>query len=163
MTKRDDATGGRTRRPRVIGNPVARSPLLRKGGVHERSASGKRQRAKLSTYDALEEWLETRDDESSDEMEKGSFGSPFSVCSLRCRAKTISQVHFLQTGIAGNCTAKLCSSQRRSGIFWRRNVASTLVQRFTGSIARLTANSTAFAQLRGVQYPQSAPVAVPSR
>jgi hypothetical protein len=77
MSKRNDSTGGRTRRPRVIGNPVARSPLLRKGGVHERSASGKRQRAKLSTYDALEEWLETRDDESSDEMEKGSFGSPF--------------------------------------------------------------------------------------
>jgi hypothetical protein len=28
----------------VIGNPVARSPLLRKGGVHQRPRSGERQR-----------------------------------------------------------------------------------------------------------------------
>lgn len=28
-------------------NPVARSPLLGKGGVHEKSASAKRRRAKL--------------------------------------------------------------------------------------------------------------------
>ncbi|HVE50128.1 MAG TPA: hypothetical protein VNG69_10985 [Casimicrobiaceae bacterium] len=28
-------------------NPVARSPLLHKGGVHEKSTSAKRQRAKI--------------------------------------------------------------------------------------------------------------------
>jgi hypothetical protein len=77
MTKTKQVRDSRTRRPRVAGNPVARSPLLRKGGVHESSASGKRQRVRLSTQDAIGEWLETRDDELQDEMETGSFGSPF--------------------------------------------------------------------------------------
>ena len=34
-------------------NPVARSPLLGKGGVHERSPSGKRHRAKRELARAL--------------------------------------------------------------------------------------------------------------
>jgi hypothetical protein len=77
MSDNDSSKSRQTRWPRAKGNPVARSPLLRKGGEHERAASGKRQRAKLSTYDALEEWLEMQDDVTSEEADKGSFGSPF--------------------------------------------------------------------------------------
>lgn len=65
---------GRVRRP---GNPVARSPLLRKGGVHERSAGGQRARARLSTLTALEEWLEEREEAHGREQEEGGFGPPF--------------------------------------------------------------------------------------
>ncbi len=43
-----------------IRNTVARSPLLRKGGAHQRVRSGERQRDKLQTSDALQEWLEER-------------------------------------------------------------------------------------------------------
>ncbi len=43
------------RRPR---NPVALSPLLRKGGVHERSKSGIRAEAKQKLQDELEFWQE---------------------------------------------------------------------------------------------------------
>lgn len=32
--------------PRARGNPIARNPLMRKGGVHEKSRSAKRQQAK---------------------------------------------------------------------------------------------------------------------
>lgn len=42
----------------VIRNPVARSPLLRKGGPHTRSKTGQRVNARLSTRDAMDEWLE---------------------------------------------------------------------------------------------------------
>jgi len=43
------------RRPR---NPVALSPLLRKGGVHERSKTGVRAEAKQELQDELEFWQE---------------------------------------------------------------------------------------------------------
>lgn len=39
-------------------NPVARSPLLRKGGVHEKSKSAKRQQQKLSDNHLLDDWRE---------------------------------------------------------------------------------------------------------
>jgi hypothetical protein len=56
---------------------VARSPLLRKGGAHQRSTGAERQRQRLSLDDAIEEWLETRDEASSEERETGGSGSPF--------------------------------------------------------------------------------------
>jgi hypothetical protein len=59
------------------GNPVARSPLLRKGGAHERSTGGKRHLARLSTYDAIEEWLEMQEAEAPEVREKGSGSAPF--------------------------------------------------------------------------------------
>jgi len=40
-----------------IRNTVARSPLLRKGGVHQRLRSGERQQNKRQLDDALDEWL----------------------------------------------------------------------------------------------------------
>lgn len=48
------------RRPR---NPVALSPLLRKGGVHERSKSGIRAEAKQELQDELEFWQEELEEE----------------------------------------------------------------------------------------------------
>ncbi|GAA6154328.1 hypothetical protein NBRC116587_37510 [Pseudoteredinibacter isoporae] len=35
-----------TVKPRARGNPIAQNPLMRKGGVHEKSRSAKRQKAK---------------------------------------------------------------------------------------------------------------------
>lgn len=45
-----------TIRPR---NPVARSPLLKRGGAHEKSASAKRQQTRQATNALLDDW---RDD-----------------------------------------------------------------------------------------------------
>lgn len=42
----------------IIGNPVAKSPLLRKGGAHQRTRSGERQRQRADLETALEQWLE---------------------------------------------------------------------------------------------------------
>jgi hypothetical protein len=42
MTDNNSSNRRGVGRPRTIGNPVARFPLLRKGGAHERSASGQR-------------------------------------------------------------------------------------------------------------------------
>ncbi len=39
-------------------NPVAVSPLLRKGGVHIVSKTGQRVRYRLQTQSAIDEWLE---------------------------------------------------------------------------------------------------------
>jgi hypothetical protein len=77
MTDNNSSNRRRAGRPRTIGNPVARSPLLRKGGPHERSASGQRARQRLSTGDAIEEWLAEREAEQYAEDEKGSGSSPF--------------------------------------------------------------------------------------
>lgn len=41
-----------------IGNPVARSPLLRKGGAHQRARSGERQRQRADLGTAMEQWRE---------------------------------------------------------------------------------------------------------
>lgn len=71
---------GQARRTPSVRNPVARSPLLRKGGPHERSTGGKRRRARLLIHDAIEEWLETEEAQERWERETGSCGSPFCVC-----------------------------------------------------------------------------------
>ncbi len=47
----------RLRRSIPIRNPVARSPLLRKGGAHIKSKSGQRVRARLTTNEAYNEWM----------------------------------------------------------------------------------------------------------
>jgi hypothetical protein len=44
-------------KPNRLGNPVARSPLLRKGGVHQRSRSGERQRDKRALAKKLKAYL----------------------------------------------------------------------------------------------------------
>ena len=47
-----------TARVVVPRNPVARSPLLRKGGVHEQSATTKRREASDALSAELEDWRE---------------------------------------------------------------------------------------------------------
>ena len=45
-------------RNRRVRNPVACSPLLRKGGPHIKSKTGQRVRTRLSTHSAVDEWLD---------------------------------------------------------------------------------------------------------
>ncbi|MEM7359706.1 MAG: hypothetical protein AAF431_11460 [Pseudomonadota bacterium] len=52
--KQKNTTGGAVM-PR---NPVARSPLLRKGGVHEQTATTKRRQASEALAAELEDWRE---------------------------------------------------------------------------------------------------------
>ena len=49
------------RRTIPVRNPVAQSPLLRKGGPHVQSKTGQRVRARLSTHSAVDEWLGERE------------------------------------------------------------------------------------------------------
>ncbi|CAA6807625.1 MAG: Unknown protein [uncultured Thiotrichaceae bacterium] len=57
--------------PERIRNHVARSALLRKGGVHERSRSAKRQSVKRELEDAVSDYLNLHDDEyQNEETEK---------------------------------------------------------------------------------------------
>jgi len=39
-------------------NPVARSPLLRRGGVHEKSKTAKRQQSRQALNTQLDDWRE---------------------------------------------------------------------------------------------------------
>ncbi len=63
-----------TKKPHIR-NPIARSPLLRKGGPHIRSKTGQRVRSRLSTYSAFDEWLEERENYKSSNKNKGSESS----------------------------------------------------------------------------------------
>jgi len=45
----------------TIGNPAARSPLMRKGGAHRRSRSGERHKLREELEAELEEWPEKGD------------------------------------------------------------------------------------------------------
>lgn len=59
---------------------VARSPLMRKGGTHVKSKTGKRMRARLDLDDALCEWYE---EDELDINEKGKAnGEPSAPRSL---------------------------------------------------------------------------------
>ena len=53
-----------------VRNPVARSPLLRKGGAHVPSKSGLHSQGKLATLNAIDEWLDDIDDQQQ-EQENG--------------------------------------------------------------------------------------------
>ena len=46
------------KRPSRLRNPVARSPLLRKGGAHIQSKTGQRVKQRLSTYNIVKTWEE---------------------------------------------------------------------------------------------------------
>ncbi len=60
------------RQNRFARNPVAGSPLLRKGGPHVKSRTGQRVRARLLTNSAIDEWLEAlEEDRNCGEQEKG--------------------------------------------------------------------------------------------
>ncbi len=60
-------------------NYVARSPLLRKGGVHTESKTGSRVRQRLKVEDAVDEWYENTliELEDNKEEEGSPKGSPF--------------------------------------------------------------------------------------
>lgn len=50
---------------RVPRNPVARSPLMRKGGVHEKSKTAKRQSSRQLLNTQLDDWREELEFERS--------------------------------------------------------------------------------------------------
>lgn len=60
-------------------NPVARSPLMRKGGAHAQSKSGQRSRQRLSTLSGIDDWLDELDTSQKQADKKGSNSSPFSL------------------------------------------------------------------------------------
>lgn len=60
-------------------NPVARSPLMRKGGTHVHSKSGQRSRQRLSTSSGIEDWLDELESASTQADKKGGNSSPFSL------------------------------------------------------------------------------------
>ncbi len=65
-------------RNRTIRNPVARSPLLRKGGVHSQSKTGQRVNNRLQTQSAIDDWLDEIEDQAlTENNEEGSNGSPY--------------------------------------------------------------------------------------
>jgi len=56
-------------------NPVARSPLMRKGGAHVKSKTGQRTKNRQSTLYAVDEWYEEQDDQNTDKN-NGEQGLP---------------------------------------------------------------------------------------
>ncbi len=50
-----------------VRNPVARSPLLRKGGPHIKSTTGQRQQTRQSTQNMVDEWLDELDELQQEE------------------------------------------------------------------------------------------------
>lgn len=60
-------------RNRQVRNLAAQSPLLRKGGLHEKSKTGQRTRERLSTHSAIDEWLEDLEEiNHNNEQEEGA-------------------------------------------------------------------------------------------
>lgn len=59
-------------------NPVALSPLLRKGGAHVKSKTGQRVRTRLATQNAIDEWREEYQDEEK-EQQNGEHKLPDSI------------------------------------------------------------------------------------
>ncbi len=64
-------------RNRAIRNPVAQSPLLRKGGVHTESKTGRRVRDRIKLASAIDEWLDETEGQLDQGNNEGSSGSPF--------------------------------------------------------------------------------------
>lgn len=64
-------------------NPVARAPIMRKGGVHQRARSGIRQQARqqLNNWlqDELEEYLEQRQQQNKDRQDKDVLPYPIAL------------------------------------------------------------------------------------
>jgi hypothetical protein len=61
-------------------NPVARSPLLRKSGPHQRSRSGERQGLQNALDAELDDWLEEREEQGRQVGEPVSKGTGSSFC-----------------------------------------------------------------------------------
>jgi hypothetical protein len=68
------------RRNIPVRNPVAQSPLLRKGGPHVKSKSGQRTRSRLSTNSAMDEWLDEQGENNNQEQENGEQQLPDFLC-----------------------------------------------------------------------------------
>lgn len=90
-----------------IRNPVARSPLLRKGGAHVKSRTGQRVRARLSTSGAIDDWLDEVEDENINSgKENGEQMLPGFFCGRHSKEITYGRL--------------LSDSPQISGTAWRR-------------------------------------------
>lgn len=67
------------KRNRVIRNPVAQSPLLRKGGAHTQSRTGQRVRSRVSVSSAIEDWQNEIEVNDSLNTNKESENSPYLI------------------------------------------------------------------------------------
>ena len=84
-------------------NPVAQSPLLRKGGPHERSRSGERQNQRQALEAELDSWRDETDDlewQTEEPVPKGTDSSSSCIdlqlpSNLLLREKCIDQFHHL--------------------------------------------------------------------
>lgn len=56
-----------TRRPR---NPVANSPLMRKGRAHQKTRSSRRRAERVDVRDAFETWREAQDRSDTDSSDR---------------------------------------------------------------------------------------------
>ncbi len=74
---------------RAIRNPVAQSPLLRKGGVHTESKTGQRVRDRMKVSSAIDEWAEEIEDRLDQSENVGSNGSPFSWVVKRSKKECV--------------------------------------------------------------------------
>ncbi len=52
-------------------NPVARSPLMRRGGVHQRSRTSERQSSRAQLRDLIDGWQDELDDLANQRSEPG--------------------------------------------------------------------------------------------
>jgi len=53
-----------------VRNPVARSPLLHKGGAHIQSKTGQRVRSRLSTQSAIDDWYDDIEDKQTQDNDR---------------------------------------------------------------------------------------------
>ena len=84
------------RRNIPVRNPVARSPLLRKGGPHVKSKTGQRVRSRLSTYSAIDEWREELGENNrAQEQENGEHTLPdFFATTRKCLTDKMPKVSY---------------------------------------------------------------------
>lgn len=68
------------KRNTAIRNYVARSPLMRKGGAHVQSKTGRRLQGRLSTQQAVDEWWQ--DEEEDQQEENGEQELPVFLCAM---------------------------------------------------------------------------------
>jgi len=67
-------------------NHAARSPLMRKGGAHAQSKTGKRVRERLAVELEVEEWLDEKVDKVNQEEKDGGLGRG---CSKLCVSRIV--------------------------------------------------------------------------
>lgn len=85
------------RRTIAVRNPVARSPLLRKGGAHAESKTGQRVQARLATNSAVDEWLDERED--GEQCQEDGGGADAAPSPFPAPSPVLILTHFFATSL----------------------------------------------------------------